>query len=327
MSTRNDFFSGASLILARLSLLFVVSFLTSFDTSASTLTITDDNGEKAPLEIQSGDYVRVTTASDGDVFLVLKGFTVTLGDGSDGGSGSSNTGGTSGGTDGSGGDTGNSGGDTDGSGGDTGNSGGDTGSSGGDTGGSGGDTGGSSGGSGSSGGTDVEVPTEGYCAGFDPDLADCKEDQNFDPWIAGTGEVPYWIRNRLTEVFPFTLPARADAADTHYGYLQLTTGERKRNAANEDIFHMWFSETPNGPVLEGTNCEWYGTQAKTYFYWTQDETLQGDMCFLGEDSRLMYVNFETRCMDMFYSGTCNADNLRKSSRKYQFDVSRRIRGY
>ena len=66
MFTRNDFFSGANLIVARISLLFVVSFLTSFDTSASTLTITDDNGEKAPLEIQSGDYVRVTTASDGD---------------------------------------------------------------------------------------------------------------------------------------------------------------------------------------------------------------------------------------------------------------------
>ena len=172
-----------------------------------------------------------------------------------------------------------------------------------------------------------DVPAEGYCAGYDPNLADCQADQNFDPWIGGTGEVPYWIRNRLTEVFPFTLPARADAADTHYGYLQLTTGERKRDAATEDIFHMWFSETPNGPVLEGTNCEWYGTQAKTFFYWTQDETLQGDMCFLGEDSRLMYVNFETRCMEAFYSGTCNANNLRKSSRKYQFDVARRIRGY
>ena len=134
MFTRNHIFSGANSIVARISLLFVVSFLASFDTSASTLTITDDNGEKAPLEIQSGDYVRVTTASDGDVFLILKGFTVTLGDGSDGGAGGSDTGGTSGGTDGSGGDTGNSGGDT-------GSSGGDTGSSGGDTGGSGGDTG------------------------------------------------------------------------------------------------------------------------------------------------------------------------------------------
>lgn len=316
MFFRNHLVPRADLIVARLSLLFLVSFLVSFGTSASTLTITDDNGEKAPLEIQSGDYVRVTTASDGDVFLVLKGFSVTVGNGS-------GTAGNTGGTGSSGGDTGSSSGGTGSSGGDTGSSGGDSGSSGGDT----GSTGGSTGSSGSSGGSDVEVPTEGYCAGFDPDLADCQEDQNFDPWIAGTGEVAYWIRNRLTEVFPFTLPARADAADTHYGYLQLTTGERKRNAANEDIFHMWFSETPNGPVLEGTNCEWYGTQAKTYFYWTQDESLKGDMCFLGEDSRLMYVNFETRCMEMFYSGTCNADNLRKSSSKYQFDVSRRIRGY
>ena len=171
------------------------------------------------------------------------------------------------------------------------------------------------------------MPTEGYCAGYDPTLADCTADQNFDPWIAGTGENPYFIRNRLTEVFPFTLPARSEALSTRYGYLQLTTGERKRDAVSEDIFHMWFSETPNGPVLKGTKCEWYGTQAKTYFYWTQDSKLANQMCDLGQSSRLLYVNFETRCYEDLYSGTCNADNLRKSSAKYQFDVSRRLRSY
>ena len=254
--------------------------------SAATVTISDDSGKTGPLELQSGDYVRLTAMSNGNLYLDMKGFSVTVSDGSDGT--------------------------------DTGSGGTDTGSGGTDTGSGGTDTGIGSG---------SEVPTEGYCAGYDPTLADCTADQNFDPWIAGTGENPYFIRNRLTEVFPFTLPARSEALSTRYGYLQLTTGERKRDAVSEDIFHMWFSETPNGPVLKGTKCEWYGTQAKTYFYWTQDSKLANQMCDLGQSSRLLYVNFETRCYEDLYSGTCNADNLRKSSAKYQFDVSRRLRSY
>ncbi len=275
--------------------------------SAATVTISDDSGKTGPLELQSGDYVRLTAMSNGNLYLDMKGFSVTVSDGSDGtdtGSGGTDTG--SGGTD-------------------TGSGGTDTGSGGTDTGSGGTDTG--SGGTDTGIGSGSEVPTEGYCAGYDPTLADCTADQNFDPWIAGTGENPYFIRNRLTEVFPFTLPARSEALSTRYGYLQLTTGERKRDAVSEDIFHMWFSETPNGPVLKGTKCEWYGTQAKTYFYWTQDSKLANQMCDLGQSSRLLYVNFETRCYEDLYSGTCNADNLRKSSAKYQFDVSRRLRSY
>jgi len=268
--------------------------------SAATVTISDDSGKTGPLELQSGDYVRLTAMSNGNLYLDMKGFSVTVSDGS---------GGT---------DTGSGGTDTGSGGTDTGSGGTDTGSGGTDTGSGGTDTGIGSG---------SEVPTEGYCAGYDPTLADCTADQNFDPWIAGTGENPYFIRNRLTEVFPFTLPARSEALSTRYGYLQLTTGERKRDAVSEDIFHMWFSETPNGPVLKGTKCEWYGTQAKTYFYWTQDSKLANQMCDLGQSSRLLYVNFETRCYEDLYSGTCNADNLRKSSAKYQFDVSRRLRSY
>jgi len=282
--------------------------------SAATVTISDDSGKTGPLELQSGDYVRLTAMSNGNLYLDMKGFSVTVSDGSDGtdtGSGGTDTG--SGGT-----DTGSGGTDTGSGGTDTGSGGTDTGSGGTDTGSGGTDTGIGSG---------SEVPTEGYCAGYDPTLADCTADQNFDPWIAGTGENPYFIRNRLTEVFPFTLPARSEALSTRYGYLQLTTGERKRDAVSEDIFHMWFSETPNGPVLKGTKCEWYGTQAKTYFYWTQDSKLANQMCDLGQSSRLLYVNFETRCYEDLYSGTCNADNLRKSSAKYQFDVSRRLRSY
>jgi hypothetical protein len=292
--------------------------LASAGALAATLTITDEDGDKSVLEIQSGDYVRLTTRSDGDVFLDLVGFSVTVGDGG-------STGGDSGSTGGDGGSTGGDGGSTGGDGGSTGGDGGSTGGDGGSTGGDGGSTGGDSGGSSSGSGSDV--PTEGYCADYDPTQADCQAEQNFDPWIAGTGEQPYWIRSRLTEVFPFTLPARSEALETRYGYLQLTTGERNRNAATEDIFHMWFSETPHGPVLEGKKCEWYGTQAKTYFYWTQDSSLAKEMCDLGTASRILYVNFETRCYEPLYSGTCSDDNKRKSSAKYQFDVSRRIRGY
>ena len=182
-------------------------------------------------------------------------------------------------------------------------------------------------GDGGTGTGDGGIVSDDYCAGNDSELADCRVDQNFDPWIASTGESPYWIRNRLTEVFPFTLPDRADHPEIRYGYLQLTTGERKRDAAKEDIFHMWFSETPNGPVLSGKDCEWYGTQAKTYFRWTQDQSLAKDICFLGTESRTLYMNFETRCMPKYYAGTCGPGDLKKSSVKYQFDVSRRLQGY
>ena len=175
-----------------------------------------------------------------------------------------------------------------------------------------------------------EAPSTDYCAGYNPNLADCQVDQNFDPWISATGKSPYWIRDRLTEVIPFTLPSRAEAIDTHYGYLQLTTGELNRNAKTQDIFHMWVSETPEGPKLDDEDCEWYGTQARHYWYWTQDQATDeanSGMCFLGTESRVLYVNFETRCYEPLYTGSCSDTNKRKSSAKYQFDVARRIKYY
>ena len=306
MFTRNRFFSTFRSMVARLAVLSVAGCLVVLNSSAATLTIRDDNGAKAPLEIQAGDYVRVTTNSNGDIYLDLIGFSITINDGASSGS-----------------DTTGSGTDTTGSGTDTTGSGTDTAGSGTDTTGSGTDTTGT----GNPGGAATEVPTDGYCAGYDPSAADCIVDQNFDPWIAGTGEKPYWIRSGLTEVFPFTLPARSDASDTRYGYLHMTTGERKRDKTQDDIFHVWFSETPNGPVLAGTKCEWYGEQAKTSFYWTQDSSLAGEMCDLGTASRILYVNFETRCYEPLYSGSCSDTSKQKSSAKYQFDVSRRIKGY
>ncbi|NDH40680.1 MAG: hypothetical protein EBY45_09725 [Gammaproteobacteria bacterium] len=129
---------------------------------------------------------------------------------------------------------------------------------------------------------------------------------------------------------PFTLPARADTENVQYGILQLTTAERVRNAKTQDIFHMWVSETPEGPKLEDEDCEWYGTQARHYWYWTQDAATHAanqGMCFLGTESRVLYVNFETRCYEPFYTGSCSDTNKRKSSAKYQFDVARRVQPY
>ena len=51
------------------------------------------------------------------------------------------------------------------------------------------------------------------------------------------------------------------------------------------------------------------------------------MCFLGTESRVLYVNFETRCYEPLYTGSCSDTNKRKSSAKYQFDVARRIKYY
>ena len=310
-------------LIKRLFWIFAASLVCISGVLAATLTVQTDTGEDIVLELQSNDSVALTTTASGATYLSLRGFYVAISDqpltgsGGDGsGNGTQGTGDGGTGTDG----TGDGGTGTDG----TGDGG--TGTDGTGDGGTGTD-GTGDGGTGGDGSTGTDVPTDGYCAGYDATLADCKEDQNFDPWIAAGGEKPYWIRNSLTEVFPFTIPDRAEASDVFYGYLHLTTGERKRDAAKEDIFHMWVSESPNGPVLAGTDCEWYGTQAKTSWKWTQDASVADQICFIGAESRTLYMNFETRCYEKYYSGTCNDDNLRKSSAKYQFDVSRRLKYY
>lgn len=163
-----------------------------------------------------------------------------------------------------------------------------------------------------------------YCEGNDSTLANCDPDVNYDPWIAGTGEVHYWIRDRKTEVFPFTTE---DRPDVWYGYLQMTSPEVARDLT-EDMFHVWFSETPNGPLYGGEDCEWYTRSAEGYLYWTFKEgaELEG-VCHLGDVPRTMYVNFETRCHPDYFEGLCDDDNKQKSDRVYQFDVSRRFSNY
>ena len=174
-------------------------------------------------------------------------------------------------------------------------------------------------------GDSAEPQSAVYCEGNDPTLADCDPDVNYDPWIAGTGEVHYWIRDKKTMVFPFTTD---EHPDVWYGYLQITSPEVAREHT-EDMFHVWFSETPNGPLYGGEDCEWYATRAEGYVYWTfnEDDPYLAEVCNLGEVPRTMYVNFETRCHPDYYEGLCDDNNKQKSDRVYQFDVSRRFKNY
>ena len=277
-----------------LAVAFVVGAALSMALSAATLSVVDASGETTTLEIQSGNSVSLASAANGNLTLTLGGYYATVSSSASGGdSGSGST------------DSGSSGsGST------------DSGSSG---------SGSTDSGSSGSGSTDSST----YCAGNDDDLADCKATQNFDPWMTGAGEVPIWIRNKLTEVFAFTLPARSDATNVRYGYLQMTTPEGERNPYAEDVFHAWFSTTPNGAVLSGTKCEFFGRYARADFYWTQDPSLANQVCYLGAEERVLYLNFETRCYEDLYrgSGTCTADSKLKSGSTYQFDVSRRLKEY
>jgi len=292
--------------------------------SAATLSVRDESGDTTTLEIQNGNSVSLSVAANGNLTLILDGYYATVSDSAS--SGNSGSGSTDSGSSGSGStDSGNSGsGDSDSGG--SGSGGTDSGSSG---------SGGTDSGSSGSGGSDPggfspnpgSTDSSTYCAGNDGDLSDCKASQNFDPWVAGTGETPVWIRKGLTEVFPFTLPARSDYPSVKYGYLQMTSPERERDPAKEDVFHAWFSETPNGAPLGGAKCEIYLRQARDNFYWTQDPRYAKAACYLGDTERVLYVNFETRCYVGAYtgSGTCTADNKLKSLATFQFDVARRLK--
>ena len=54
-----------------------------------------------------------------------------------------------------------------------------------------------------------------YCSGAEPTLVDCDPEINYDPWIAGTGEVHYWIRNKKTLSFPFSTEVNPEV---YYGF-------------------------------------------------------------------------------------------------------------
>ena len=179
----------------------------------------------------------------------------------------------------------------------------------------------------------VYVDESEYCYGADYALVDCDASRNYDPWIASTGEKAYWLRNQLTLSIPFTLPARDDSesqADrVKYGYFQMTSPMRRRDASKEDVFRVWFSEEPNGEPLggRGSKCEKWLVQARGNFLWTQDESLASQACFLGHESRVLYANFETACYAPRYEGSCSDTNKQKSASDYQFDVARLVKAY
>jgi len=187
------------------------------------------------------------------------------------------------------------------------------------------DTGGADSGTADAGTDPADLPA--YCDGADPLLVDCDPDVNYDPWISNGGERHYWIRDGKTLSFPFTVDF---AVEVDYGLFQITSGERQRDPATEDVFHLWISETPNGPVLnEGDQeCEHWDDRAQLNFYWHQhsgDPPRYDGICFIGSDVRVLYANFETRCYEPLYDGLCDDDNLQKSIESYQFDVARRFR--
>jgi len=165
----------------------------------------------------------------------------------------------------------------------------------------------------------IEGNSGGYCLNPASERVSCSPSRNFDPWIAATGEVPFWIRSGLILSIPFTA---ATAEDSEYGYLQLTTPELNLDPEDEPIFHTYFSELPAGQPLDGVKCEWWGRQARTNFYWTQDVRYREAACYLGPSSKTLYVNFELDCYPALYSGECT-DDVR--NRTYQFDVSRGIK--
>jgi hypothetical protein len=91
---------------------------------------------------------------------------------------------------------------------------------------------------------------------------------------------------------------------------------------------MWWSETPNGAPLSGEKCEFWDVQARANVFWTQDSSLASAACYLGAESRILYLNFETRCLPARYRpGACDAENLQKSKDVYQFDAARYVKGY
>ena len=133
-----------------------------------------------------------------------------------------------------------------------------------------------------------------YCEGNDPELANCDPERSYDPWAAHGGEVHYWIRDAKTEVYPFTViyePA------IWYGYLHLTTGERVRDKYTEDIFMFGF-------LRHRMDLCWMvmkivsGMRPRRTFPFTGSRIIGSssrDICFIGTEERVLYLNYETRC--------------------------------
>jgi len=169
--------------------------------------------------------------------------------------------------------------------------------------------GGGDGGDGGNGGT---PPNPGsYCDGINPSLIDCDPSVNFDPWVASTGEKPYWLRNGRILSIPFTFYVEQDL--NYYQYFQFTSPE---STAKGVIFKAWFSATPGGALLDNNpNCEWLTRQARGNHYVSPLASLSSQVCYTDPayDGGVMYYNFVI--FDDLDTGAI-------SSKTYQFDAAR-----
>lgn len=162
--------------------------------------------------------------------------------------------------------------------------------------------------------------TDQYCGTFDPDLVECDPGENLDPWPTESTGKDYTIRNQLTKSLPFSL---TNTSSIEYGWIVLDTTELPRQS-DEDVFHIWFSQAPNGPPLPEPECEVYLNEARGNFHWTQSGDYRNEMCYLGQAKRTLYLNFETRCNPASYPGDCSDQLKQKSRRTYQFFARKMI---
>jgi len=181
---------------------------------------------------------------------------------------------------------------------------------GGDTG---GDNGGGDNGGGDNGGGNPPPPGD-YCENINPALIDCDPAVNLDPWVASTGEKPYWIRNGRILSLPFTF--YIDQSTDYYQYFQFTSPESQNKGV---IFKAWFSLTPGGVLLDNDpKCEWLTRQARGSQYLSPLASLASQVCYTDPayEGAVMYYNFA------IYD---NIDTGAISSKTYQFDAARRAK--
>jgi len=168
------------------------------------------------------------------------------------------------------------------------------------------------GGTGGDGGGTEPPPPGDYCENINPTLIDCDPSVNLDPWVASTGEKPYWLRNGRILSLPFTFYVY-EGVPNYYQYLQFTSPE---STAKGVIFKAWVSLTPGGPLLDNQpTCQWLTQQARGYHYTSSAAQLASQICYIDPayESTVMYYNF------VIYD---NIDTNTISYKTYQFDAAR-----
>jgi len=113
----------------------------------------------------------------------------------------------------------------------------------------------------------------------------CSAEETFDSIYKDTRRQQYSIPAYQIISIPFTTVS----SRTSYGLLEFSSDD---SASLENILHTWYSKTPGGPAIQGTNCD-RTNQANGNWYWVQDLSLTKQACFLGTQSSLFYFNMET----------------------------------